>query len=226
MKSKEGSQKKNRFKKSRLTKTNVRTIFKIMKKGDITRQKILDIGFEMASKLGLECLTIGNMAKAAGMSKSGLFGHFQSKENLQLQVMVHAGEIFSEDVVIPALLEPAGIPRIRKIMDNWIRWTRQLSGGCIFVAAAAEYSDRPGSVRDFIRKQQDEWIDCLRRVGESAVKAGDFKEDTDCDQFAFELYSLILGFFLYHSSLAYPSADALMDQSFNRLIKSYRPTAG
>ncbi len=110
-----------------------------MKKGEETKQKILDKGFEMASKLGLECLSIGALASATDMSKSGLFGHFQSKENLQLKVMEHAGEIFNQSVIIPALLTPAGIPRIKKVMENWIKWTKDLSGGCIFVVAAAEY---------------------------------------------------------------------------------------
>ena len=194
-----------------------------MKKGDETKQKILGIGFELASKLGLECLTIGIMAKAADMSKSGLFSHFQSKENLQLKVMDHAGEIFNEQVIIPALMTRAGIPRVKKIMENWVDWTQQQSGGCIFVAAAAEYSDRPGLVRDCIREQHDKWIDCLSRIAGSAVKVGDFRPDTDCDRFAFELYALILGFFLYHNSLNYTGAKEMMFQSFDRLIESYLP---
>lgn len=193
-----------------------------MKKGDETKQKILDIGFELASKLGLECLTIGTLAKAAGMSKSGLFSHFHSKENLQLNVMIHAGEIFRQDVILPALMTKAGIPRVRKVMEAWVEWTLRLSGGCIFVAAAAEYSDRPGPVRDCIRKQHEEWIDCLSRVAESAVRVGDFGPDTDCDRFAFELYSLILGFFLYHNSLGYDRVKDLLAGSFHRLVESYQ----
>ncbi len=194
-----------------------------MKKGDETKKKILNMGFELASKLGLECLTIGTLAAATQMSKSGLFGHFHSKENLQLKVMEHAGDVFNEDVIVPALRTAAGIPRIRKVMELWIRWTKELSGGCIFVAAAAEYSDRSGIVRDFIREQQDAWIDCLSRIAWSAVRVGDFKPDTDCDLFAFELYSLILGFFLYKSSLDLPKVDELMEKSFERLINSYKP---
>jgi len=193
-----------------------------MKKGDETKRKILDKGFELASKLGLECLSIGALASATQMSKSGLFGHFQSKENLQLKVMEHAGEIFNEDVVLPALMVSAGIPRVRQIMENWIQWTKDLSGGCIFVAAAAEYSDRPGPVRNYILKQQNVWIECLSRIAESAVKKGDFKRDTNCKLFAFELYSLILGFFLYHSSLDNPNVEDLMSESFERLIHSYK----
>lgn len=193
-----------------------------MKKGDETRRKILDKGFELASKLGLECLSIGTLATATQMSKSGLFGHFHSKENLQLKVMEHAGNIFREDVIIPSLMTTAGIPRIIKVMENWVQWSKELSGGCIFVAAAAEYSDREGLVKDFILEQQNDWINCLSRIADSAVRVGDFRPDTNCDLFAFELYSLILGFFLYHSSLDYSQVDDLMSLSFERLINSYK----
>ena len=167
-----------------------------MKKGDQTKQKILDKGFEKASELGLECLSIGGLAKETQMSKSGLFAHFQSKENLQLAVLAHAGDVFRQEVIIPALKVRAGIPRIKSIMAKWIEWTLKLSGGCIFVAAAAEYSDRPGKIQDLVRQQHDDWIHCLERVGESAVRAGDFRPDIECTTFAFQLYSPILGFFL------------------------------
>ena len=193
-----------------------------MEKGDLTKKKILDTGFGLASKTGLECLSIGKMANLVKMSKSGLFGHFNSKENLQLEVMKHAGDIFNRDVIVPALKTKPGIPRIQKMMDNWIEWTMNLSGGCIFVAAAAEYSDRPGLVRDSIKKQHDLWIDCLNKIALSAVKQGDFKKDSDCNLFAFQMYSLILGFFLYHNSLGYKQSKKLLQSSFLHLIDSYK----
>jgi len=193
-----------------------------MKKGDETKRKILDKGCDLAPKLGLEGLSIGALAAATGMSKSGLFGHFNSKQNLLISVMEHAGIVFNEEVIIPALKKERGIPRIRKVMKNWIEWTENLSGGCIFVAAAAEYSDRPGPVRDLIRKQHDSWIDCLSRIAESAVLSGEFQKDTDCELVAFELYSLIMAFYHYHSSLNYPGAGKLMSGALERLIDSYR----
>ena len=193
-----------------------------MKKGEETKYKILDTGFGLASKLGLECLSIGTLARKTAMSKSGLFAHFNSKENLQLAVMNYAGEVFRQEVIVPALKTKAGISRVRKVMELWIDWTVKLSGGCIFVAAAAEYSDRPGPVRDEIRQQHDNWIDCLSRIAQSAVRVGDFRQDTDCELFAFELYSLILGFYLYYSSLDYQGVDNMMDNAFERLINSYK----
>ncbi len=193
-----------------------------MNKGKETKRKIMDMGFELASTLGLECLSIGTLAKATSMSKSGLFGHFNSKENLQLAVMKHAGGIFRHEVIIPALKTERGIPRIKKITDCWINWSIHLTGGCIFVAAAAEYSDRSGPIKDCINKQHDLWIECLERITQSAVTTGDFKANTNCSLFAFELYSLILGFFLYHNALDYPGARDLIDASVERLINSYK----
>lgn len=193
-----------------------------MKKGEETKIKILNKGFELASKFGLECLSIKTLADAASMSKSGLFGHFKSKVNLQLAVMEHAGEIFNQKVIIPALLSDRGIPRIRKITEKWIEWTVNLTGGCIFVAAAAEYSDRPGIVRDFIRKQHNIWTDCLIKIAQSAVRAGHFKKNTNCSLFAFELYSLILGFFLYHNALNDSDVHQYINDSVDRLINSYK----
>ncbi len=193
-----------------------------MGKGEETKLKILDKGLELASALGLEGLSIGVLAKATGMSKSGLFAHFNSKQSLQICVMEHAADLFSRQVIIPALNTPAGIPRIRRITENWIRWSKEWSGGCIFIAAPAEYSDRPGKVRDCVMAQQGNWNDCLIRIAQSAKDVGDFRADTDCPVFAFELYSLIMGFFIFHSSLDHPDADQLMDRAFDRLILSYK----
>ena len=172
-----------------------------MAKGEDTKLNVLEAGLDMASQLGLECVTIGNLAKATNLSKSGLFAHFQSKENLQIEILNHAARSFSEGVIIPALKIKAGIPRIRALVDNWIQWTSELTGGCIFVSASADFSDRPGKVRDVLLHQQKEWIECLKRIAQSAVQAGDFRQDIDDDQFAFDLYSLLLGFHLYYNLL-------------------------
>ena len=137
-----------------MTRTNGRTIFVDMTKGKDTKRNILEAGLKMATQLSLESVTIGNLAKTIQMSKSGLFAHFQSKENLQIQIMKYAGEIFSEEVVAPALMVQAGIPRIKALVDNWNKFASKMTGGCIFVATSAEFTDRPGKVRDFILEQQ------------------------------------------------------------------------
>ncbi|MEW6719723.1 MAG: TetR/AcrR family transcriptional regulator [Thermodesulfobacteriota bacterium] len=193
-----------------------------MKKGADTRMAILEAGLDLASRLGLEAVTIGELAKATGMSKSGLFAHFQSKENLQIELLKYAGEIFSRDCIVPALRVAAGEPRVRALVENWIRYSDNLSGGCIFVTASTDFKNRPGKVRDFLLAQQEWWHDCLRRVARSAVQAGDFREEIDCDQFAFEIYSLLLGFHLYHTLLDSAETQKRQAVALEQLLKSYR----
>jgi AcrR family transcriptional regulator len=193
-----------------------------MKKGDDTKLLILDAGLDMASRLGLECVTIGTLAKATSMSKSGLFAHFESKENLQIGILDYASREFSQGVIVPALKVDAGIPRIRALVDHWIRWSAQLTGGCIFVCASTEFSDRPGKVRECLLRQQEEWIDCLRRIAQSAVRVGDFKENIDAEQFAFDLYSLLLGFYYYHKLLHDVETRKRQEAALERLLDNYK----
>jgi AcrR family transcriptional regulator len=176
----------------------------------------------MASQLGLECVTIGNLSKEMEMSKSGLFAHFQSKENLQIDILNYAAEDFREYVILPALNSERGIPRIRNLVDRWIEWGDKLSGGCIFVSAGMEYSDRPGKVREALLKQQEEWIGSLSRIAQSAIKAGDFRKDIDCEQFAFDLYSLLLGYHYYYKLLNEIKTKQRQQVAFERLLDTYR----
>jgi len=193
-----------------------------MSKGHDTKEMILEFGLEMASRLGLEAVSIGELAKAARMSKSGLFAHFQSKENLQIEILEFAGDRFAQGVVIPALKVEAGVTRIQALVDNWVDWTAQLSGGCIFVQASNDFKDRPGRVRDFLLQQQEAWIDSLRRIARSAIGAGHFRPEIDCDQFAFELYSLLLGFHLYYTLLHNEDIRERQQASLAALIRRYQ----
>jgi len=198
--------------------------FMAMVKGKDTKNTIIETGLEMASQLGLECVTIGNLSKEIQMSKSGLFAHFQSKENLQIEILDYAAEDFRQYVIIPALKTVRGIPRIKYLVDQWIEWGDKLTGGCIFVSAGMEYSDRPGKVREALLRQQEEWIDTLRKIAQSAIKAGDFREDIDCDQFAFDLYSLLLGFHYYYKLLNDNKTKQRQHVAFERLLENYCAT--
>jgi len=193
-----------------------------MNKGHDTKLTILQTALEMASELGLEAVTIGELAKATGMSKSGLFAHFQSKENLQVAILQFAAQKFSADVVSPALKNPAGIARIKALIEKWVGWTSDSKGGCIFVSASTEFSDRPGKVRELLLKQQQDWIESLRRIGESAIKSGDFHPDADCEQFAFEAYSLMLGFHLYSILLHSEKSRERQFAALEKLLDQYR----
>lgn len=186
-----------------------------------TRNNILEAGLEMASQYGLEDVTIGNLAKTMDMSKSGIFGHFQSKENLQLMIIDYAVQHFTETVVIPSLKIERGIPRIKAMVEKWIDWGNNLKGGCIFVSASAEFSDRPGPVRDALLAYQTSWLDSLAKLADSAITAGDFKPNVDTKQFAFELYSLLLGFHYYHRMLKDKKIQEKEEKALDRLIKNY-----
>jgi AcrR family transcriptional regulator len=193
-----------------------------MGKGEETKYAILQRGLDMASQVGLENVTIGSLAKAMDMSKSGLFAHFQSKENLQLEILEYAADHFTRNVVAPALRTASGIARIRKLVENWIRWGARLAGGCIFVSAATEFADRPGKVRDALQRQQREWIESLGKIAESTVKAGEFRPDIDTEQFAFDLYSLLLGFHYYQRMLDDENTRKRQEAALERLLDIYR----
>jgi AcrR family transcriptional regulator len=193
-----------------------------MKKGEDTKQTILEYGLQMASQVGLEAVTIGALAKETGMSKSGLFAHFQSKENLQIKILEFAAREFAGNVIVPALKIPAGIPRIKALVENWIAWGANMQGGCIFVSASTEFSDRPGRVRDVLLRQQEEWVEALRRIARSAIQAGDFNKGIDCEQFAFELYSLLLGFHYYHKLLQDVATKKRQETALEQLLDKYR----
>lgn len=171
-----------------------------MRKGDSTRQAILDHAVRRASTIGLEGLSIGSLATELGLSKSGLFAHFQSKEALKAEVVEHASAIFFETVMLPALSKPRGLPRIREIFARWAVWAERagLPGGCVFVAAAAELDDQPGPARDALVRSQADWLDALAKAAEIAKAEGHFGGALEPAQFAHELYSVMLG--LYHSS--------------------------
>lgn len=192
-----------------------------MRKGEETKTAILATAMDMASRLGLECVTIGLLAKEMNLSKSGLFAHFQSKENLQIEILEYAADNFTKNVVIPATKFKAGIPRIRALIKKWITWGAQLPGGCVFVTASTEYSDRPGKVREKLLLQQEEWVSSLRRFAISAVKAGDFRSDIDPDQFAFDLYSMLLGFHFYHQLLHDDNVKKRQELALRQLLNRY-----
>ncbi|MBW1741813.1 MAG: TetR/AcrR family transcriptional regulator [Deltaproteobacteria bacterium] len=193
-----------------------------MKKGEQTKQMILDVGLSMASHSGLESVSIGSLAKATGMSKSGVFAHFESKENLQVEILKYAAGLFSAGVIVPAMKTEAGIPRIKALVNKWISWTERMTGGCIFVSTSTEFSDRPGNVRKTLLGQQEDWLDCLRRIAQSAIRVGDLRKDVDCDQFAFDLYSLLLGFYLYYELLQNSDTKKHQEAALERLLADYQ----
>jgi AcrR family transcriptional regulator len=158
-------------------------------RGDRTRRAILAKAVDIASVQGLEGLSIGSLAADLGVSKSGLFAHFGSKQELQLEVIEVASEIFEEEVWLPvAELEP-GVVRLAALMDSWLAYFRRevFSGGCFFSNAHHEYDSRPGPIRDEIAKQKQRWTDAIVAHVRAGQKRGQLRPDVDPEQLAFEL---------------------------------------
>jgi AcrR family transcriptional regulator len=165
------------------------------RKGERTREGILRVAVDLASVEGLEGLSIGHLAKTLKMSKSGLFAHFGSKRDLQLATIEMARSIFVDNVVRPALAQPAGIPRLWKLCDRWIGHVEEkvFAGGCFFSAASFEFDSRPGPVRTAIVRAMSEWLGTLIRAIDEAKKAGHIKAGVNASRFALEIYSLAVG---------------------------------
>ena len=166
-----------------------------MRKGQKTRTAILDQALALASQTGLAGLTIGTLAERSGLSKSGLFAHFGSKEGLQLAVIRGVRQLYSDLVFKPAMQQPAGLPRLRAIVENWLEWTRsaRLPGGCIMTAAAYEFDDCPGPVKELISQSLRELRKTLARSVRMAVEAGQLHPATDAEQLAFEICAVYAG---------------------------------
>src|SRR5687768_1032655 len=150
-------------------------------KGGLTRDRLLDAAVREASTVGLEGLSIGGLARDADMSKSGVFAHFGSKEDLQIAVLGAARDRFVEEVLRPAIAHPRGEPRLRALFQGWLDWEegKVMPGGCPFLAASHEFDDRPGPVRDEIARVQEELTGALARAAQLAVDAGHFRPDLD-----------------------------------------------
>lgn len=191
-----------------------------MSKGEDTRQAIVDQAVQLASTLGLEKLTISTLASAAGMSKSGLFAHFHSKEQLQLAVLEGARQRFVDLVIAPALKKPRGEARIRAMFENGIKqWEKALPGGCIFYAVAAELDDQPGPVRDYLVEIQRDYQETLKRAARGAIEAGEFRKDLDLDLFVFELGSITAAYHHFGRLLDDPNAERHAYEAFEALLE-------
>jgi AcrR family transcriptional regulator len=153
-------------------------------------------------------LTIGSLAEATGMSKSGLFAHFGSREELQVAVLKHGEARFAETVLRPALTAPRGLARLRAMFVNWLDWAHssELPGGCPMLAASSEFDDRPGPVREQLARGQREWIAALKLGVALAIEAGELARGTDPEQLVFEMYGISLATHHYRRLLGHTGA--------------------
>lgn len=192
-----------------------------MRKGEQTRSLILGQAVSLASRIGLEGLSIGSLAARLNLSKSGLFAHFGSKEDLQLQTLKQVQLRFEDAVFRPALKVPPGLPRLRAVFSNWLDWLERgdkQRGGCLILAASMEYDDRPGAVRDLLLAGQRELRGALTKMIRLAVDEGHLKSDTDPWQVTFELFGIVLAAHHNQRLLGDPRALERARSAFDRLV--------
>lgn len=195
-----------------------------MAKGEATRHAILSRAFEIAKTAGLAGLSIGRLAEDTGLSKSGLFAHFGSKEALEIAVIDEAARQFVELVMTPALRKPRGEPRLRALFERWLHWGAR-PGGCFFVGAMSELDDRPGAPRTALVQTCKDWLDTIATAARITVTEGHFRADLDPDQLAFEVYAIMLGFHAYQKFLHAPESLDRAHAAFERLLDSARAPA-
>lgn len=194
-----------------------------MRKGEQTRAAILDVALELASRNGLEGLTIGLLADRMSMSKSGVFAHFGSREDLQLEVVKLYHHRFEQEVFYPSIKETRGLPRLVAMYTRWVkRVSVEIASGCIYISGAVEYDDREGPIREQLVSMVRAWQDALLRSIEQAVEVKHLRADLDAAQLVFEMHGLILA--LHHDArfLRNPGAVERARAAFERLVENYR----
>ena len=191
-------------------------------KGRQTRAAILDAALALASHMGLEGLSIGALAEVTQMSKSGVFAHFGSREELQISVVREYHAQFAEEIFEPAMAAPRGLPRFRALFDRWFkRVSVEIDAGCIYISGAVEFDDRPGPVRDALVGMVQTWHLALVKAIDMAIAEGHLRADTDAQQLLFEVHGLILA--LHHDArfLRRPGADARARAGFENVLSHY-----
>ena len=199
-------------------------------KGLKTRSAILERAADLASAEGLEGLTIGRLADDLQMSKSGLFAHFGSKEELQLATIEMARERFFTEVFKPALDAERGYPRLVAICRSWLDYIARnvFAGGCFFAAASFEFDSRSGPVHDAIQKTMDEWVGAIEKSVRLAIDAGHFSGDVDAAQIAFEINAIFFGanyaYNMRHDKKAITRAWRAIETRLESLSQAPRPS--
>ncbi len=191
-------------------------------KGQQTRAAILEAALGLASHMGLEGLSIGALAEVTHMSKSGVFAHFGSREELQISVIREYHARFEEEVFFPAIGQARGLPRLRDLFERWVRRVSvEIDSGCIYISGAVEFDDRPGPVRDALAGMVRAWHAALEKAIRIAIETGDLRPETDATQMLFEIHGLILA--LHHDArfLRIPGALDRARAGFERALSHY-----
>ncbi len=209
-----------------MSEPSVAAAAKPLQKGLQTRAAILDAALVLASHMGLEGLSIGALAEVTQMSKSGVFAHFGSREELQISVIREYHHRFEEEVFFPSMSEPRGLPRLRALFERWVRRVSvEVDSGCIYISGAVEFDDRPGPVRDALAAMVQTWQATLERAIGLAIDEGHLRPDTEPLQLLFETHGLILA--LHHDArfLRLPGAVDRARAGFERIVAHYATRA-
>jgi AcrR family transcriptional regulator len=191
-------------------------------KGQQTKAAIIDAALGLATQIGLEGLSIGALAEVARMSKSGVFAHFGSREELQISVIREYHTRFSAEVFLPILTAERGLPRLRLLFDNWTKRTSaEIDAGCLYISGAAEFDDRPGPVRDALASSVKTWLAAVYRTVTQARDEGHLAADTDAEQMVFELHGLILALQYEARFLRSSKSLARTAKGFENILQRY-----
>jgi len=192
-------------------------------KGQQTRAAIVEAALSLATHVGLEGLSIGAVAEVMQMSKSGVFAHFGSREELQISVVREYHSRFEEEVFFPAVAGSRGLPRLRALFANWMKRTSiELDSGCIYISGAVEFDDRPGLVRDALASSVKTWLSAMNRAVVLAKKEGHLRADVDEQQMTFEIHGLILALHYEARFLKNPGSVARALAGFERIVSEYQ----
>ena len=196
-----------------------------LQKGQQTKAAIIDAALGLATQVGLEGLSIGVVAEVMRMSKSGVFAHFGSREELQISVIREYYIRFEEEVFLPALQAPRGLPRMQALFENWMRRTSvEIDSGCLFISGAVEFDDRPGPVRDALAGSVNTWLAAMHRAVVQAQESGHLRADADAQQMSFEIHGLILALHYEARFLKMPGSIERANRGFANIVDRYGQT--
>jgi AcrR family transcriptional regulator len=191
-------------------------------KGQQTKAAIVDAALGLATQIGLEGLSIGALAEVMQMSKSGVFAHFGSREELQISVVREYHRRFEDEVFYPAMSVSRGLPRLRSMFGNWMKRTSvEIDSGCIYISGAVEFDDRPGPVRDALASSVSTWLAAMGRAITIAIEEGHLRADTDANQMRFEIHSLILALHYEARFLRAPDSLQRALAAFEGIVQRY-----
>ncbi len=194
----------------------------VMQKGQQTKAAIVDAALGLATQIGLEGLSIGALAEVMRMSKSGVFAHFGSREELQISVIREYHVRFEEEVFYPALQAARGLPRLQALFQNWMNRTSvEIDSGCLYISGAVEFDDRPGPVRDALAGSVKTWLSAMYRAVVQAKVAGHLRADADEHQMAFEIHGLILALHYEARFLKTPGSIERANTGFAHIVARY-----